>query len=86
MTSIDEETINAVPGIDDDSDDAEPWAANLSFPDLMEKDGWQGPICMALLELAAPSSLTTLACGSSSLPEGTYRPPSGSCLGATMAM
>ena len=42
MTSIDEETINAVPGIDDDSDDAEPWAANLSFPDLMEKDGWQG--------------------------------------------
>eukprot|EP00439_Symbiodinium_sp_Y106_P078959 s2610_g17.t1 len=42
MTSIDEETINAVPGIDDDSDDVEPWAANLSFPDLMEKDGWQG--------------------------------------------
>ncbi|CAE7514912.1 unnamed protein product, partial [Symbiodinium necroappetens] len=52
------ETLNVVPGIDDDPDDATPWAANLSFPDLMDlardlndaghedkkRDGWKGPM------------------------------------------
>ena len=36
MESIIEETLNVVPGIDDDPDDATPWAANLTFPDLMD--------------------------------------------------
>ena len=36
MEVILEETLNEVPGIDDDPDNATPWAANLSFPDLMD--------------------------------------------------
>ena len=36
MDSIIEETLNLVPGIDDDPDDMTPWAANLTFPDLMD--------------------------------------------------
>ena len=36
MESITEETLNVVPGIDDDPDDMTPWAANLTFPDLMD--------------------------------------------------
>ena len=36
MNAIDQETLNVVPGIDDEPDDAEPWAANLSFADLMD--------------------------------------------------
>ena len=36
MESIIEETLNVVPGIDDDPDDMTPWAANLTFPDLMD--------------------------------------------------
>ncbi|CAE7738218.1 Gbp1 [Symbiodinium necroappetens] len=36
MEAINEETLNIVPGIDDDPDDDVPWAANLSFPDVMD--------------------------------------------------
>ena len=36
MEGISDETLNVVPGIDDDPDDATPWAANLTFPDLMD--------------------------------------------------
>ena len=36
MMAIGEEEPNAVPGIDSDPDDSEPWGANLSFPELMD--------------------------------------------------
>ncbi|CAE7864790.1 unnamed protein product, partial [Symbiodinium necroappetens] len=34
--AIEEETLNVVPGIDDNPDDATSWAAGLSFPDMMD--------------------------------------------------
>ena len=36
MTSIGEEENNVVPGIDSDPDDAIPWGANLTFPDMVD--------------------------------------------------
>ena len=36
MTSIGEEENNVVPGIDSDPDDATPWGANLTFPDMVD--------------------------------------------------
>ena len=36
MASIGEEENNVVPGIDSDPDDAIPWGANLTFPDMMD--------------------------------------------------
>ena len=36
MEIIFEETLKVVPGIDNDPDDATPWADNLTFPDLMD--------------------------------------------------
>ena len=58
MTAFDEEDINAVPGIHDDPDDAEPWAANPWHVPLRRnkwtlatrcarrraQEGWRGPI------------------------------------------